>query len=53
MELLIEARLVPTVQISGLLRETDETIAMTLASIQTLQKRKVVLCSIENLKSKI
>ena len=39
MELLIEAGLVPAGQISGLLQETDEIIAMTVASIRTLQKR--------------
>jgi four helix bundle protein len=39
MELLIESRLVLAAQVSKLLQETDEVIAMTVASIKTLQKR--------------
>ena len=39
MELLIESGLVPAAQISELLQESDENIAMTVASIRTLQKR--------------
>jgi four helix bundle protein len=39
MELLIESALVPAVRMSDLLQETDEIIAMTVASIKTLQKR--------------
>jgi four helix bundle protein len=39
MELLTESRLVSATQVSKLLQETDEVIAMTVASIKTLQKR--------------
>jgi four helix bundle protein len=39
MELLLESGLVLPAQISELLREADEIIAMTVASIRTLQKR--------------
>jgi len=39
MELLIESKLLPEVQLSQLLKETEEIIAMTVASIRTLQKR--------------
>jgi four helix bundle protein len=39
MELLIESGLVPEARLSGLLQETNEIIAMTVASIRTLQKR--------------
>jgi four helix bundle protein len=39
MELLIEAGLGEAVRVADLLRETSEIIAMTVASIKTLQKR--------------
>ena len=39
MELLIESGLVSTAQISELLQETNEILAMTVASIRTLQRR--------------
>ena len=39
MELLIESGLVSGAQLTELLRETNEIIAMTVASIKTLQKR--------------
>jgi four helix bundle protein len=39
MELLTESWLVSVAQVSKLLQETDEVIAMTVASIKTLQKR--------------
>ena len=39
MELLVESGLLPEAQLSELLRETNEIIAMTVASIRTLQKR--------------
>ena len=39
MELLVESGLVPSAQMSELLQETDEIIAMTVASIRTLQRR--------------
>jgi four helix bundle protein len=56
MELLIESGMLPQAQLSELLRETDEIIAMTVASIRTLQKRNRVSSlnrksKIENLKS--
>ncbi len=39
MELLIESNLMPAERLETLLRETDEIIAMTVASIKTLLKR--------------
>jgi four helix bundle protein len=39
MELLIESGLLPVARLSVLLQETNEIIAMTVASIRTLQKR--------------
>ncbi len=39
MELLIESGLVSEGRLSGLLQETNEILAMTVASIRTLQKR--------------
>ena len=39
MELLIESGLLPEARLSELLQETNEIIAMTVASIGTLQKR--------------
>ena len=39
MELLIESGLVPEARLSELLTETNEIVAMTVASIRTLQKR--------------
>ena len=39
MELLIESGLLPEARLSELLQETNEIIAMTVASIRTLQKR--------------
>jgi len=39
MELLIESGLLPETQLSELLQESNEIIAMTVASIRTLQKR--------------
>jgi len=53
MELLIESGLLPEARLSELLQETNEIIAMTVASIRTLQKRDRGLRSIGNLKSKI
>jgi four helix bundle protein len=40
LELLIEAAIVPQSQVAGLLKETNELIAMTVASIKTLRRRK-------------
>jgi four helix bundle protein len=39
MELLIESGLLPEARLSELMKETKEIIAMTVASIRTLQKR--------------
>jgi four helix bundle protein len=55
MELLIESGLVPEATLSELLQETNEVVAMTVASIKTLQKRNGNLpinrqSKIENLK---
>ena len=38
LELLIEAGLVPESKLDGLVRETDEILAMTVASIKTLRR---------------
>jgi four helix bundle protein len=51
MELLTEANIVSEESIAGMLKETDEILAMTVASIRTLQKRNGV--SPLNRKSKI
>lgn len=40
LELLIEAELVPPEQIKIIYKETDEILAMTVASIKTLRNRK-------------
>ena len=40
LELLIEAAIVPQSQLADLLKETDEIVAMTVASIKTLRRRK-------------
>ena len=55
MELLIESGLVSEARLSELMQETNEIIAMTVASIRTLQKRNGNLpinrqSKIENLK---
>jgi four helix bundle protein len=39
MELLVESGLVPAARIEELMHETNELIAMTVASIKTLRKR--------------
>ncbi len=39
MELLIESGLLPEARLSALLQETNEIVAMTVASIRTLQNR--------------
>ena len=39
MELLVDSGLIAEAQVSELLKETNEIIAMTVASIRTLQKR--------------
>jgi four helix bundle protein len=40
LELLIEAAIVSQSQVAGMLKETNEIIAMTVASIKTLRGRK-------------
>ena len=40
LELLVEAEIVPQNQIAGIYKETDEILAMTVASIKTLRNRK-------------
>lgn len=40
MELLVEAGIIPETRVSALMRETNEILAMTVASIKTLRKRK-------------
>jgi four helix bundle protein len=39
-EILTESRIVPPSQVNGLLKETNEIIAMTVASIRTLREQK-------------
>ena len=50
MELLIESGLLSEARVSELMQETSEIIAMTVASIRTLQKRNGNFRSIANLK---
>jgi four helix bundle protein len=40
LELLVEAGLVPQSQLESIYKETDEILAMTIASIKTLRNRK-------------
>jgi four helix bundle protein len=40
LELLVEAEIVPQSQIADITKETDEILAMTVASIKTLRNRK-------------
>ena len=40
MELLVEAHIVPETRVSALMIETNEILAMTVASIKTLRKKK-------------
>ena len=40
LELLIEAAIVPQARLADLLNETNEIVAMTVASIKTLRRRK-------------
>jgi four helix bundle protein len=53
MELLIEANVYPASGFERLIKETNEILAMTVASIKTLQRRNASLQKIENRKSKI
>jgi four helix bundle protein len=43
LELLVEAGLAPKDQIASLYKETDEILAMTVASIKTLRNRKPIV----------
>jgi four helix bundle protein len=49
MELIVEAGLLPAEKLSNLMSETNEILAMTVASIKTLRSKSKV----QNLKSKI
>ena len=40
MELLIEAKLLPAARLADLMSETNEIVAMTVASIKTLRRKK-------------
>lgn len=40
LELLVEAEIVPQNQIANMYKETDEILAMTVASLKTLRNRK-------------
>ena len=40
LELLVEAEIVPQNQITNIYKETDEILAMTVASLKTLRNRK-------------
>ena len=40
LELLVEAAIVPQARLADLLNETNEIVAMTVASIKTLRRRK-------------
>jgi four helix bundle protein len=40
LELLVEAEVIPQNQIADIYKETDEILAMTIASIKTLRNRK-------------
>jgi len=54
MELLIEGGLIPEAKLKDLLAETNEIVAMTVASIKTLRSRsRNPQSKIQNLKSKI
>ncbi len=40
LELLVDAKIVPASRVSELIKETNEIVAMTVASIKTLRQRK-------------
>jgi hypothetical protein len=40
MELLVEAHIVPETRVKELMREANEIVAMTVASIKTIRRRK-------------
>ena len=40
LEVLVESELMPETRLQNLMKETDEILAMTVASIKTLRKRK-------------
>ena len=51
LELLVEAGLMPEPRLSGLMKETDEIVAMTVASLKTLRARRGRQSKIQNRKS--
>ncbi|MFZ2642154.1 MAG: four helix bundle protein [Verrucomicrobiia bacterium] len=53
LEMLIEAGLMPETRLKDLLREANEIVAMTVASIKTLRRGAVCQSKIQNPKSKI
>jgi four helix bundle protein len=54
LELLVESGLIPTEKLKSLMSETNEILAMTVASIKTLRaKANIPQSKIQNLKSKI
>jgi four helix bundle protein len=53
LELLVEADLIPESRLSDLMRETDEVVAMTVASIKTLRSRQNRQSPVVNRKSQI
>ena len=54
MELLIEAQIVPAARLADLMAETDQIVAMTVASLKTLRRAAdTPPSSIQNRKSKI
>ncbi len=55
MDLLIEAGLISRDRLTPIMKETDEILAMTVASIKTLRKKQRIgsQSKIQNLKSKI
>jgi four helix bundle protein len=53
LELLRESKIAPSTKLGWLLKETDELVAMTVASIRTLRARKQGGSQLPNPKSKI
>jgi four helix bundle protein len=50
LELLTDCDIVPEARVTGLLKELDEIIAMTVASVKTLRARSNLKSKIQNLK---
>jgi four helix bundle protein len=53
LELLAESKIVSEIKLSALIRDTNEIVAMTVASIKTLRSKKFDQSKIQNLKSQI